>query len=156
MKGEETVKGFEERVKGECKAHGLNSFKIHSETLKTQTELKLQDLMKSKFQIEVNGSKKYDVYPQFETMVEQPSGEAVKVIERAFEGRSIPISRRVILYHYFDSMLRNLKGFGTTTKFTDADIHSALQAGLADYTKEYTSRIYANPLVQLQHAEQEL
>jgi hypothetical protein len=32
-----------------------------------------------------------------------------KIIDQAFEGRSIPISRRIILSHYLGSMLKGLK-----------------------------------------------
>jgi hypothetical protein len=68
----------------------------------------VEDALKKKFHIEVN-RKTYDVYPYVETMVDKPvSEEAKKVIDQIFEGRSIPISRRVILYHYVDSVLRNL------------------------------------------------
>lgn len=59
--------------------------------------------------MEVNKNK-YDVYPLFETMVDKnTSTEAKSIIDSIFEGKSIPISRRVILYHYFDSVLQNLK-----------------------------------------------
>ena len=71
--------------------------------------------MKRKFQIEVNKSR-YDVYPLFETMVdkatnnhEAASAEAKKIIDKVFDGKSIPISRRVILQHYFATVLKNLQ-----------------------------------------------
>ena len=60
--------------------------------------------------MEVN-SKKYDVYPLFETMVDKSyyTSDAKQVIDKVFDGKSIPISRRVILYHYFDAVLKNLR-----------------------------------------------
>jgi hypothetical protein len=48
----------------------------------------------------VNKSR-YDVYPLFETMVDKNtnnvSAEAKSIIDKVFDGKSIPISRRVIL-----------------------------------------------------------
>jgi hypothetical protein len=47
----------------------------------------------------VNGKERYDVYPHLEAMIEKPSNPTVRsIIDKALEGRSIPISRRVILY----------------------------------------------------------
>ena len=43
-------------------------------------------------------------------MVDKPTSPQVRLmIDRAFEGRSIPISRRVILSHYFDKVVKSLK-----------------------------------------------
>ena len=52
---------------------------------------------------------RYDVYPLFENMIDKPvSEESRKIIDSTFEGRSIPIARRVVLYHYFDAIIKNL------------------------------------------------
>jgi len=54
--------------------------------------------------------KSYDVYPLFETMVEKNySPHTRSLIDQIFEGKSLPISRRVVLYHYFDSIIKNLQ-----------------------------------------------
>jgi hypothetical protein len=43
-------------------------------------------------------------------MVDKPANPKVRaIIDKALEGRSIPISRRVILYHYFDKVVHSLK-----------------------------------------------
>lgn len=43
-------------------------------------------------------------------MVDKPTNAKVRgIIDKALEGRSIPISRRVILYHYFDKVVGTLK-----------------------------------------------
>jgi len=39
----------------------------------------------------------------------QRSDLVKKIIDQAFEGRSIPISRRIILTHYLNVMLKGLK-----------------------------------------------
>lgn len=66
-------------------------------------------MLRTKFQVEVNKAR-YDVYPLFENMVDRPANaESLKIIDQAFEGRSVPIARRVILYHYFDNLINRLK-----------------------------------------------
>lgn len=82
------------------------------------------------------------MYPQVETMVEKPASlEARKLIDQVFEGRSVPISRRVILYHYLDSVLRNVPNGASKLQ-----ILASLELGLKDYSKEYQDKIYKNPL----------
>ncbi len=62
----------------------------------------------------MNGKERYDVYPHLEAMIEKPSNPTVRsIIDKALEGRSIPISRRVILYHYFDKVIKSLKDKST-------------------------------------------
>ncbi len=111
---DETVKQFEEKVRKN--ASGVSSFKVipgNAEALKQAKQpvdqLKLQSLLRAKFQIEINRAR-YDVYPLFENMVDKtPNPESFKLIDKAFEGRSVPIARRVILYHFFDNLINRLK-----------------------------------------------
>ena len=65
--------------------------------------------MKHKFAIEIN-QKRYEVYPQLETMIEREKVDerTRSIISKALEGRSIPIARRVILKQYFEKFLQNL------------------------------------------------
>jgi hypothetical protein len=63
-------------------------------------------VLKRKFLIDIN-NKRYEVYPHLETMIDKPSVENLKVIDDAFESRSIPIARRVIIQHYLDDFLKN-------------------------------------------------
>jgi hypothetical protein len=71
-------------------------------------------------------------------------------VDKVFEGKSVPISRRVILYHYFDSFLKNLQ---INQALTESQISHALEKGLVDYVKAYEDHIYKNPLEQLRKAE---
>lgn len=58
--------------------------------------------------MQVNG-KSFAVYPLFETMVAKNySQQARTLIDQVFEGKSLPISRRVLLYHYMDSVIKNI------------------------------------------------
>ena len=61
---EETVDQFEQKVKETC---GATQFKIIADN---QAATTLGDILKRKFAIQVN-SKKYEVYPQLETMIER-------------------------------------------------------------------------------------
>ena len=65
------------------------------------------------------------------------------MIESAFEGRSVPISRRLILYHYLDAVYKNLKSDQPLTKEA---LNQALEKGLQGYMKDYSDRIYKNPV----------
>ena len=77
-------------------------------------------------------------------MVERPaSAESLKIIDQAFEGRSVPIARRVILYHYFDTLINRLKGKSQVT--VGAELDQNLEEALKDYTKDYTEKIYKQP-----------
>lgn len=71
--------------------------------------MKLETLLRQKFAIEIGGKQRYDVYPQIETMIDKPlSHESKQFIDKVFEGRSIPIARRLILYHYLDAIMRQV------------------------------------------------
>lgn len=112
--------------------------------------------MKKKFQILINDNQHYYVYPHLESMVEKPQDPKVRlIIDRALEGRSIPISRRVILYHYFEKIINNLEKV-KHGGFTKEEIQKAFENGLTDYSKEYAMNIYKNPLEQLSAAQNEL
>jgi hypothetical protein len=66
------VKQFEDRVKQVCKSSGLNQFRItQTGDEKAIQQTKIDELLKKKFNIQVNKSK-YDVYPEFETMIDKP------------------------------------------------------------------------------------
>ncbi|CDW85989.1 UNKNOWN [Stylonychia lemnae] len=148
---DETVAQFEAKVKQET---GLKSFKLHTQENEEVPDQKIEELLKRKFQMQVNQNR-YDVYPLFETMVDKNvSGDSQKIIDQVFNGKSIPISRRVILYHYFASIIKNLQG--TNKALNQQEIEKALQQGLDDYVKSYKSQIYENPLEQLKNAEKEL
>ena len=152
---DESVKEFQDKVTSQCSSYGLRSFKVQSDAMKSQgDETKIEEVLKAKFNIEVNRVNKYYVYPQFETMIDRIDNESSQqIIDKAFEGRSIPISRRVILYHYFDSLLKHLKPSGT---ISEGQIQSAMEKGLADYSKQFSDLLYKNPMEQIKKAEVEL
>jgi hypothetical protein len=103
LDSEETVSQFEQKVRENC---DIKEFKV----LGGDKDAKVEQVIKRKFQIEVNGKERYDVYPHLEAMVDKPANPKVRaIIDKALEGRSIPISRRVILYHYFDKVVQSLK-----------------------------------------------
>jgi hypothetical protein len=75
--------------------------------------------------------KNYEVYPLFETMIDRNySPHTRSLLDQVFEGRSIPVARRVILYHYFDSILSNLsylKSGNTINKqISELELNNAL------------------------------
>jgi hypothetical protein len=74
----------------------------------------MEEVIKKKFQVDVN-KHRYDVYPLFETMVDKTISDSTKqIVDNVFEGKSIPIARRVILYHYFDAFLKNVNNLRTS------------------------------------------
>ncbi len=96
------------------------------------------------------------MYPFLEAMIDKPaSGRARALIDRALEGRSIPIARRVILYHYFDKVIGSLKE-KSEGGLTQEEIKQSFEQALKDYSQEYAMKIYKGPLEQLQAAEEEL
>ena len=134
----ETVKQFEDKVKKN--AGSLSNFRVITNAKAAHDSLLIQDLIRSKFQIEVN-KKPYNVYPLFENMVNKPANEETRrIIDNAFEGRSVPIARRVILYHYFDSLINKLKAQGQSANKEALD--QSLEQALADYTKDYQAKLY--------------
>ena len=85
-------------------------------------------------------------------MVDKPANPEVRaIIDKALEGRSIPISRRVILYHYFDKVVHSLKD-RSTGGLTQDEITQTFEKSLKDYSKEYAMKIYQGPSEQLQGA----
>ncbi len=92
-------------VKENC-APGVTQFKVLAPT---DGQITIGDVLKKKFAIEVN-NKRYDVYPQLETMIQrdQVSEQTRHLIYQALEGGSIPIARRVILKQYFERVLESL------------------------------------------------
>lgn len=61
---DESVKEFQEKVTKQCSSYGLKSFKLQSDAMKEQGDsTKIEEVLKSKFKIEVNNSNKYNVYP---------------------------------------------------------------------------------------------
>eukprot|EP00347_Sterkiella_histriomuscorum_P008237 403345856 len=146
----ETVAHFEQKVKEQT---GLKSFTLDKQADK---ESKIGDVIKTKFQMEVN-SKPYDVYPLFQTMVDKNySAQSHQLIDQVFEGKSIPISRRIILYHYFDQMLKAMSKQINQKQLTEQEVNQAIQRGLDEYVKTYKSQIYERPSQQLELAQQEL
>ena len=65
LDSEETVAQFEQKVRENC---GVKDFKVVSES-----DSKVEQVIKRKFQIEVNGKERYDVYPHLEAMVDKPT-----------------------------------------------------------------------------------
>lgn len=66
-----------------------------------------------------------------ETLVDRNLSQSVKkIIDHAFEGRSVPISRRVVLQHYFEKVIKNLPSLENVSR---DDLGKALEKALADY-----------------------
>ena len=149
LDSEETVSQFEQKVRDNC---DIKEFKV----LGGDKDAKVEQVIKRKFQIEVNGKERYDVYPHLEAMVDKPANPKVRaIIDKALEGRSIPISRRVILYHYFDKVVHSLKE-KSTGGLTQDEITQTFEKALKEYSKEYAMKIYQGPSEQLHAAEKEL
>lgn len=83
-----------------------------------------------------------------------PDPAVREVIERVFEGRSIPIQRRIILQHYLNSVVGHIKWEGSNV--SHEALRQAVDRGLEDYSKENIDKIYENPIKQLEAAENEL
>ena len=135
MNEQETVEEFEKKVMSACPQ--LKTFKISSEG-----GANLEGVLKSKFSVQIN-KQKYDVYPQFESMVSEPkvSPEVMQLVDQAFEGRSIPISRRVVLGHYVASVLNQSKG----KTLTKDQLKQVFQNAIREFAKDSSEKIYKNP-----------
>ena len=98
--------------------------------------------MKGKFTIQVN-KQSYQVYPQFESLIEREpvSIDIAKIVDQVFEGRSIPISRRVILSHYIASVLSQAKG----KTLSKEEALKVFEAAIKEFNKETESSLYKNP-----------
>ena len=67
LDSDETIEKFEQKVKNNCS--GVTGFKI----IGGEPQQRIEDVIKRKFQIEVNGKARYDVYPHLEAMIEKPT-----------------------------------------------------------------------------------
>lgn len=56
----------------------------------------------------VNG-RNYNVFPHLENMSEDTKDAFDPLMDKAFEARSIPIARRLVLKHYLEAIFENLK-----------------------------------------------
>jgi hypothetical protein len=111
----------------------------------------VEQLLRQKFIIK--SGRFFEVYPQLETMVDKPVNKQNReLLDQILEGRSIPISRRVILTHYIDQVLKSVQG----ASLTQAQITAALNQALAQYATSHATVLYANPLMQLRAAQEEL
>jgi hypothetical protein len=104
LKKDQTVKDFESQIKENCGAG--TQFKVIGASDQAQA---MGDILKRKFAIEVN-ARRFEVYPQLETMIEreQLQEKTRQIINKAMEGRSIPIARRVVLKQYLEKALKDL------------------------------------------------
>jgi hypothetical protein len=55
----------------------------------------------------------------------------------------VPISRRVVLQHYFEKVVNNLPKIENVSR---EELQQALEKALADYKSDYASVIYKNPI----------
>jgi len=64
-----------------------------------------------------------------------------RIVDQVFEGRSIPISRRVILSHYIASVLSQAKGKTLSREQTLQVFETAIK----EFNKETEGSLYKNP-----------